>query len=97
MSEYNAEETAVLARAFDIAWNHIEKETADLELDTQRARADLSKKIMELAAAGQRDEQQLVHQAVNELRGERVKRREMFVAAQYRPALRNVDLWERSR
>ena len=92
MSDYNAEETATLARAFNVAWSKITEASAALGFDVERARTDLSKAVIKLAEAGERNERRLAVGALRMFRQQQVQY--ALIPKTYGPSARSVDLWE---
>ena len=68
---FGPETTALLASAFDSAWDTIKKSGSPLAADDQAAstREVLAKRIIEMGQRGERDQQRLVDDALDHLAG----------------------------
>jgi hypothetical protein len=70
-STFGPETTALLASAFDTAWDTIKKSGSPLAADDKAAstREVLAKRIIEMGQRGERDRQRLVDDALYHLAG----------------------------
>jgi hypothetical protein len=68
MGEFDPETVGLLAEAFDVAWQHIEKSEIFRKLGPEDCRAMLAGYIIENAKRGQRDRAKLVEDALFRLR-----------------------------
>ncbi len=68
---FDSNTTALLASAFDTAWDTVKKSGSPLAADDQAAstREVLAKRIVEMAQQGERDRQRLVDNALAHLSG----------------------------
>jgi hypothetical protein len=70
-SAFDADTTALLASAFDTAWDTIKKSGSPLAAEGQAAstREALARRIIETGQRGERDRQRLVDDALDHLAG----------------------------
>jgi hypothetical protein len=64
MTTFDADQTHILARAFERAWEHVLRESKGRIIDMQSAREMVAKRIVVLAGLGETDEWRLARSAV---------------------------------